>query len=70
MDLISRIKNLNWKRTKSYSILGGYNDVYTANNGDKIILSTCNTVSTKYVINGKVKGVYGDVENYIYKVFR
>lgn len=49
--------------------MGGYNDEFTADNGDKIILSTCNTVSTKYVIKGKIKSVWGKEENYIYNNF-
>jgi hypothetical protein len=69
MDLIARIKTLAWKRTKSYRIMGGYNDEFTADNGDKIVLSTCNSETTKYVINGKSKSIGGKEEDYIYNKF-
>lgn len=69
INLIARIKALSWKKGKKYGIMGGYNEEFIADNGDKIILSTCATVSTKYVIDGKESSIFGEEESYIYKEF-
>lgn len=69
MDLINKIKKLNWYETRQYHILGGFNYEFTADNGDRIILSTCSSIRTKYITKDESINVFGEQESYIINKF-
>lgn len=65
LDLVLRIKTLLWEKFDTYPVAGGYATEYVADNGDKIITSTCSTDRTKYFIKGKDIPVSSEAEKYI-----